>query len=486
MIPEIQNNVGIFERKRRMLTSLIDKIADRVRWGYLTAFSLLLVSYILTFYSSQQVSNQQEWVKHTSNVINTLDDLLSEIGNGESAFRGYLASGDERFLNDYSETPRQTDSILSRLKSYITDNELQKIRLNSLQILIKAKYDFMSSRISDFKKNNYVLADSVKKVGYQGKILMDSIKARTIKMEKEEDNLMIKRSNRVTTLSNFIKVINIASIVIAIVLAFYSITTFNRENKAKQAADEQAEKFRQQLEMRINELNKVNTELLELRSIEKFAATGRISRTIAHEVRNPLTNINLATEHLRSEIPTSAETEVLFNMITRNSNRINELINDLLNSTKTTQLNFTRVNINDMLEQSLGFAQDRIDLKKIKIVKNYAPDLAPVLADVEKINIAFLNVIVNAVEATEAGKGIITITTENKNNRCVVTISDNGKGMNKESLSKLFEPYFTTKEKGNGLGLTNTQNIILGHHGNIYAESEEGKGSSFVISFNYA
>src|SRR5206468_567347 len=125
---------------------------------------------------------------------------------------------------------------------------------------------------------------------------------------------------------------------------------------------------------------------------------------------------------------------------------------------------FTKVNINDMLEQSLGFAQDRIDLKKIKIIKKYSPDLQPVLVDIEKINIAFLNVIVNAVEATEAGKGIITIATENKNNRCVVTISDNGKGMDQESLSKLFEPYFTTKEKGNGLGLTNTQNIILGHH----------------------
>jgi signal transduction histidine kinase len=58
--------------------------------------------------------------------------------------------------------------------------------------------------------------------------------------------------------------------------------------------------------------------------------------------------------------------------------------------------------------------------------------------------------------------------------------------MNKESLTKLFEPYFTTKEKGTGLGLTNTQNIILSHHANIYAESEEGKGSSFIISFNYA
>ena len=70
-----------------MLASLIDKIADKVRWGYLTAFILLLISYILTFYSSQQLSNQQERVSHTTNVINTLDDLISEIREAESTLK---------------------------------------------------------------------------------------------------------------------------------------------------------------------------------------------------------------------------------------------------------------------------------------------------------------------------------------------------------------------------------------------------------------
>lgn len=469
-----------------MLTSIIDKIADRVRWGYLTAFILLLISYILTFYSSQQVLNQQQRVHHTSEVINTLDILLSEIKEGESSLRGYLLVKDDKFLNEYYKTIPLIDSIYFKVKALTIDNNARQKRLNTLHELIKRKLIIMTLGWNMFKNNNPLVADSVIKIGNESKIIMDSIKIIAAKLQSEEMGLMANRSDRVTALSNFIKVINVASIVIAIVLAFYSITTFNKENKAKQAADEQAEKFRQQLEIRVNELNKLNTELLELRSIEKFAATGRISRTIAHEVRNPLTNINLATEHLRSEIPPAAETDILFDMITRNSNRINELINDLLNSTKAAQLSFSKVSINDMLDQSLGFAQDRIDLKGIRIIKNYAPELCPVLADVEKINIAFLNIIVNAVEAIESDRGIITITTENKNNRCIVTIADNGKGMDKESLTKLFEPYFTTKEKGNGLGLTNTQNIILSHHANITAESEEGKGSSFTISFNYA
>ncbi len=469
-----------------MLTSIIDNVADRVRWGYITAFILLFISYILTFYSSQQLSNQQERVHHTTNVINTLNILLSELKDAESAFRGYFIVKDERFLNNYYKAPHLIDSTFLKLKLLTADNDKQQKRLDTLQLFIKSKLNLLSSGLTIFKNNNSVVTDTIIKSGYKGKLIMDSIKTLAVKLQREENNLLTKRSNRVTTLSNFIKVINIASIVVAIVLAFYSITTFNKENKAKQASDKQAAQFREQLELRINELNTLNIELLELRSIEKFAVTGRISRSIAHEVRNPLTNINLATEHLRSEISSTSETELLFEMITRNSNRINELINDLLNSTKAAQLSFTKVNLNEILDQSLGFAQDRIDLKVINIIKNYAPGLPQVLADVEKINIAFLNIIVNAVEAIESQKGILTITTENKNNRCVVTISDNGKGIDKESLSRLFEPYFTTKEKGIGLGLTSTQNIILSHNANIYAESEEGKGSSFIISFNYA
>ena len=469
-----------------MVQSTLDKTADRVRLGYLTAFFLLLLSYILTFYSSQQVINQKEKVNHTTKVINTLDILLSEVKDAESAFRGYIVIKDERFLNDYYNAPKLIDSTFLKLKSLTSANDIQNIKLDTLQSLIQRKLDILSWGLMVFKTNNKIVADTMLKIGYKGKLIMDSIKIIAFQLQTVEDNLMAKRSNRLTNLSNFIKVINIASIVIAIILAFYSITTFNKENNQKQAADKQAEQFREQLEVRVNELYKLNIEILELRSIEKFAATGRIARTIAHEVRNPLTNINLATEHLRSEIPPTSETDVLFGMITRNSNRINELINDLLNSTKAAQLNFTRVNINDLINQSLGFAQDRIDLKKIKVIKNYTEDLCPIFADIEKINIAFLNIIVNAVEAMEGGKGVLTITTENKDNRCVAIISDNGKGMDKESLLKIFEPYFSTKEKGSGLGLTNTQNIILNHKGNIYAESEEGKGTSFNISFDYA
>jgi signal transduction histidine kinase len=116
------------------------------------------------------------------------------------------------------------------------------------------------------------------------------------------------------------------------------------------------------------------------------------------------------------------------------------------------------------------------------VIKKYDTNLCPVSVDIEKIKIAFLNIIVNAVEAMNED-GVLKISSENHDGHCLVRISDNGKGMTKSELDRLFEPYFTTKQKGNGLGLANSQNIILGHKGNITAESEFGKGTTFTITF---
>jgi len=138
------------------------------------------------------------------------------------------------------------------------------------------------------------------------------------------------------------------------------------------------------------------------------------------------------------------------------------------------------------MDEAIDLATDRIVLYNISVVKKYSTDICDVSVDREKLKIAFLNIIVNAIEAMEPGKGVLTISTRGENNKCVIEIADNGSGMDRESLGRLFEPYFTSKPKGNGLGLTNTQNIILNHKGTIQAESEKGKGTTFIITLDFA
>src|SRR5207253_9666658 len=140
-------------------------------------------------------------------------------------------------------------------------------------------------------------------------------------------------------------------------------------------------------------------------------------------------------------------------------------ITDLLNSTKFAQLTFSQASINDILNEALDLAKDRIDLKHIKVNKEYDHTLQDVNVDVDKMKIAFLNLIMNAVEAMEDGKGVLTINTGKLKGKCIVRIKDNRIGIDEEHIPRIFEPYFTSEAKGSGLGLTNTRNIILNHKG---------------------
>jgi signal transduction histidine kinase len=467
-----------------MIKNIVDKIADRTRWGYLAAFILLLISYIVSFISTQNLMKQAQLVNHTNEVIHDLDNVKGFVTEGESAIRGYIINDKKFFLSQYYASRNNTDSTLKRVKLLTADNPAQQRSLDTLKSLIDARFAWIDQGIVIFDSTHKISSLLVRNSS-EGLNRMAKVVAWVHESQNEERRLGTTRYENVARYSDIIKTFNIISIMTAILLTFYSIVTFNKENKAKKEASKKAATFREQLEERVDELAALNLELIELRNLEKFAVTGRISRTIAHEVRNPLTNINLATEQLRSEVPPGDDVNLLFEMISRNSNRINQLISDLLNSTRTSELNYAKVSVNDLLDSSLEHAKDRIKLKQINVVKNYEKDICQILVDQEKIKIAFLNIIVNAIEAMDE-YGTLQITTQTKNGRCVTIITDNGRGMSKADVGRLFEPYFTTKEKGTGLGLTNTQNIILGHNASISAESMPGKGTSFTISFAFA
>jgi len=469
------------------MKAILDKalrVDRQIRAGYMTAFILLFVAYAVTYLTTSNLLEQNKTVNHTNNVIINLETVYSTIKGAESSIRGYLVSNDEYFLRDYSNGCVRLDSLYSSLDSLKLTAE-QKVRLDTLRSRMQQRYDTWDAAIDSFNHNNATISKPyLVSLIAQSKTAMTSIRASINEMQQAELGFVKTKQNEVSSSSEALRIINATSLIIALILAVYSIITYNKENKAKREADKKALLYRNQLEERIEELNQLNQELVSLKSIEKFASTGRIARTIAHEVRNPLTNISLASEQLRGEITESEETDLLLEMINRNTTRINSLITDLLNSTKFAQLEFKTVSIDKLLDDTLDFAKDRIELKGITVHKNYAAEPCEVEVDEEKMKIAFLNIIVNAIEAMEAGKGVLTITTENRKNKSVITISDNGSGITEEYLARLFEPYFSSKAKGTGLGLTNTQNIILNHKGNIQAESEVGKGTTFTITLN--
>lgn len=228
---------------------------------------------------------------------------------------------------------------------------------------------------------------------------------------------------------------------------------------------------------------KVEKEALQA---EKLAATGRLVRTLAHEVRNPLNNINLAIEQLMQQA-NDKEMNLYLDIVQRNGKRIGHLITELLNSSRlSSQINLRKTSLQSVMDNAISAAIDRMTLKRIELVVSYPTQTVDALLDEDKIKIAFLNIIINAIEAMEEGVGTLTITLSQDPTENLVKIIDNGCGISEENMKRLFEPYFTSKRNGMGLGLASTLNIIQSHNAHVDVKSEPGKGTSFIIGFKKA
>ena len=456
------------------------------RWGYVIAFLLLLISYVLIFFIIKKLEIDASSVSHSYAIINNLESIKAEITDAETGVRGYILTGDVGFLKPYNSGSKQVNYLYDDLRVHTAANEKYKIKIDSLGKLLSIKLTDLSNFITRFQREDSKISEEMIASHMSDNSVMESLRELVKGLKEDEQALMDVRNSKLKGFFQTMAIMAIISLIITLVTIFYSLITYTRENKAKEEADRNAEAYRKELESRVNELNRVNIELSELKSIEKFAASGRIARTIAHEVRNPLTNISLASEQLKDPGIQNEETEVLLGMIGRGVSRINQLVSDLLNSTRIEQLEFALVDINQLLNEALELAQDRIELNHIKVEKYYDKGLCDIQVDKEKMKLAFLNIIVNAIEAMKSDTGILEIRTFKQGNKCVIEFKDNGIGMDEGTMQKLFEPYFTGKAKGNGLGLTHTQNIILNHKGSINVRSKQGHGSTFIVTLNLA
>lgn len=216
---------------------------------------------------------------------------------------------------------------------------------------------------------------------------------------------------------------------------------------------------------------------------EKLAMAGRLVHTLAHEVRNPLNNITLSLEQMMEDV-TDEHVVSYLNIISRNSTRINHLIRQLLNSSQPIEIQMQREMIQNIIDNVITAALDRLTLKRIALQISYPQEgNFEIMADKEKLSLALLNIVINAVEAMEETKGCLSIRVEPADENIVVRISDNGVGISPENISRLFEPYFTQKRNGVGLGLAFTLNILQAHKASIEASSVEGEGTTFTITF---
>lgn len=224
-----------------------------------------------------------------------------------------------------------------------------------------------------------------------------------------------------------------------------------------------------------------------LRRAESLAALTTLTAGVAHEIKNPLGSIGIHIQLIQRALRNSGDMDVEaiehdLEVITEEVERLNRIVVDFLFAVRPMNVELEDQDLNRVVHELLQFMQYELEENGVHLVERYNEDLPKISLDERLMKQAVLNVIKNAISAMPAG-GELVVSTGVQGDEVVLRISDSGTGIPDELLDKIFEPYFTTKDFGSGLGLTLVYKIVKEHFGEISVSSKEGAGTAFELSF---
>jgi len=232
----------------------------------------------------------------------------------------------------------------------------------------------------------------------------------------------------------------------------------------------------------LDDLTEIRRLEREVRMQDRLAAVGRLAAAIAHEIRNPLTSIAGSVSMLSAVPEMSEEHRKLLEIVTRESQRLNNIITDFLAYSRGKQYHFDKVDLLPLVEDTLTLMQHRMTAENtgISIERHFAVREAWVLADGDKIKQVFWNFCENAVRAMPSG-GTFTVGIEPLGADWELSFADSGTGMSRQQIEKIFEPFQSNFEGGTGLGLAIVYQIVQAHEGKVWARSRQGQGTALVL-----
>ena len=222
--------------------------------------------------------------------------------------------------------------------------------------------------------------------------------------------------------------------------------------------------------------------MVQMQRADRLAALGEIAAGVAHEIRNPLTSIKgfvqLIEEELSAEDPRLEYTQIVI----REVDRMNRIINELLYYARPSESEKISGSINRIIEDTLFLINIKTINPKVQVHTQLNSELPNLCIDVEQIKQVFMNLLINSIQAIEKSGEINLETSLTPDGKLVrIAIRDTGKGIKPENLKKLFDPFFTTRDKGTGLGLAVVQKIVEMHRGYVEVESQPGQGTTFTV-----
>jgi signal transduction histidine kinase len=226
----------------------------------------------------------------------------------------------------------------------------------------------------------------------------------------------------------------------------------------------------------------------ELRRAERLATVGRISAQITHEIRNPLNAIGLNADLLADELAEAAaptEARQLVDAISSEVDRLNAVAEEYLSFARLPRPSLARQDVNDILASLLDFLAPELTAARVEVRRELEPSLPAVRADEAQLRAVFLNLLRNSREAMPRG-GTVTVRTRRRGAEVETEVDDTGGGIPEGDLTRIFEPFYSTKERGTGLGLALAQQVVQEHAGTIRCESAVGRGTTFTIGIPIA
>jgi len=222
----------------------------------------------------------------------------------------------------------------------------------------------------------------------------------------------------------------------------------------------------------------------EAKRAERLSTLGNLAAGVAHEIRNPLNAISIAAQRLKNEFVPEKDKEQYANFtqtILKEIKRLDQTINQFLSLAKAQKLNLVSTDIGSFVSEVVSLMEIEAKEKGI-IIEKEIEDNFQIRMDREEMKKALVNIILNGIQAmSSGGKMNISANLDNSGREYIIKVKDTGPGISEENLSKIFQPYFTTKEKGTGLGLAIAYRIINDHKGKIEVESRAGKGTTFTV-----
>jgi signal transduction histidine kinase len=219
---------------------------------------------------------------------------------------------------------------------------------------------------------------------------------------------------------------------------------------------------------------------LEMARAEHLATIGELAAGLAHEIRNPLAGIAGVVEVMGKELPAQSSSRAVLPEVQDEIQHIQTILNDLLAYARPRPPAFHPANLNTTIEQAVLLARQQVRTKPIEITFEASKDLPDVVHDPVQIQQVVLNLLINGIQAI-SGEGKVEVALRREGDAAVLRVTDTGRGIPRDSLPKIFKPFFTTRNEGTGLGLPLAKGIVESHRGRMEVKSEPGQGAQFDV-----